>query len=99
MNDTTRPALSAASDAALSDHVIEYAERRVKAIRMASANAVERSKIGHVRIHDLRHRAAVTMLSSGVPLENVSQLLCHSSAAITFLDRHQIPATGQAGCR
>nr|WP_255731513.1 tyrosine-type recombinase/integrase [Phaeobacter sp. B1627] len=43
-----------------------------------------RSKIGHVRIHDLRHTAAVTMLSSGVPLEKVSQVLGHSNTAITF---------------
>lgn len=38
----------------------------------------------HVRIHDLRHTAAVTMLASGVPLEKVSQVLGHSNTAITF---------------
>ncbi|WP_188790879.1 tyrosine-type recombinase/integrase [Salipiger pallidus] len=45
--------------------------------------ALERSKIGHVQIHQLRHTAAVTMLSSGVPLEKVSQGLGHSNPAIT----------------
>lgn len=84
MNNATRPALMAAHEAALTDYVIEYAGRRVKGIRTGFANAVERSKIGHVRIHDLRHTAAVTMLSEGVPLEKVSQVLGHSNTAVTF---------------
>lgn len=33
---------------------------------------------------DLRHTAAVTMLSEAVPLEKVSQVLCHSNMAVTF---------------
>ncbi len=84
MNNTTRPALIAAKKAALTDYVIEYAGHPVKSIRTGFTNAVENSKIGHVRIHDLRHTAAVTMLSAGVPLEKVSQVLGHSNTAITF---------------
>ncbi|WP_425414307.1 tyrosine-type recombinase/integrase [Salipiger mucosus] len=84
MNNATRPALLAAKEAALTDYVIEYAGRQVRSIRTGFKNAVERSKIGHVRIHDLRHTAAVTMLSGGVPLEKVSQVLGHSNTAVTF---------------
>lgn len=84
MNGTTRAALTTAHEAALTDHVIEYGGRRVQSIRTGFTNAVRRSGIGHVRIHDLRHTAAVTMLSGGVPLEKVSQVLGHSNTSVTF---------------
>ncbi|MHC9236965.1 tyrosine-type recombinase/integrase [Pseudooceanicola sp. 502str34] len=84
MNRTTRPALLAAKEAALSDYVIEYAGHQVKSIRTGFKNAIARAKLGHVRIHDLRHTAAVTMLSNGVPLEKVSQVLGHSNTSVTF---------------
>ena len=84
MNNATRPALMAVHEAALADNVIEYAGRRVKGIRTGFANAVARSGIGHVRIHDLRHTAAVAMLSEEVPLEKVSEMLDHSKMAVTF---------------
>lgn len=84
MNSSTRAALSAAHKAALSEYVIEYAGGQIKSIRKGFQGAVTRSKIGHVRIHDLRHTAAVTMLASGVPLEKVSQVLGHSNTSITF---------------
>lgn len=84
MNGTVRAALSAALTAALSDYVVEYAGGKVGSIRKGFTNAVERSKVGHVRIHDLRHTAAVWMLQSGQPLEMVSQMLGHSNTQITF---------------
>jgi len=84
MNNSTRAALTVAREAALSDYVIEYAGRKVRSIRTGFTNAVKRSNIGHVRIHDLRHTAAVTMLSGGVPLEKVSQVLGHTNTAVTF---------------
>lgn len=84
MNGSTRAALSIAHEAALSDYVIEYAGGPVRSIRKGVSGAVTRSKIGHVRIHDLRHTAAVTMLSNGIPLEKVSQVLGHSNTAVTF---------------
>ena len=37
----------------------------------------------HIRFHDLRHTTAVLSLAAGTPLEEVSQLLGHSSIAIT----------------
>ena len=84
MNGMTRPALSVARDAALSDYVVEYAARQVGNIRKGVMGAVERSGIGHVRIHDLRHTAAVTMLAAGHPIEMVAQVLGHSNTAMTY---------------
>lgn len=83
MNGTTRAALSAAHEAALSDYVVEYKGGQIKKIRTGFSAAVERSGIGHVRIHDIRHTAAVTMLGAGVPMEKVSQVLGHSNTATT----------------
>ena len=37
----------------------------------------------HIRFHDLRHTAATLMLADGVPLVTVSNILGHSSPAIT----------------
>lgn len=84
MSGMTRAALSSAKEAALTDYVIEHGAKPVKKVRKGILAAVERAKLGHVRIHDLRHTAAVTMLSEGVPLEMVSQCLGHSNTAITF---------------
>ena len=84
MSQGTRAALDVASRAALSDFVVEYAADRVKSIRTGFLNAVERSGIGHVRIHDLRHTAAVTMLANGVPIEKVAQVLGHSNVSVTY---------------
>lgn len=98
MNAMTRAALQTARDAALTDYVVEYGSGPVKSIRKGFMGAVKRSRIGHVRIHDIRHTAAVTMLSSGVPLEMVSQALGHSNTSITFktyaryLPEHLSPA-------
>lgn len=84
MNGMTRPALSVARNAALSDYVVEYATGPVKNIRKGVMGAVARSGIGHVRIHDLRHTAAVTMLAAGHPIEMVAQVLGHSNVSMTY---------------
>lgn len=84
MNPSTRAALDVAHRAALSDFVVEYAGGKVGSIRKGVSNAIERAKIGHIRIHDLRHTAAVTMLSGGVPIEKVAQVLGHSNIAVTY---------------
>ncbi|MGR3452502.1 tyrosine-type recombinase/integrase [Pseudooceanicola sp.] len=84
MNASTRAALDVAHSAALSDYVVEYAGGKVGSIRKGVSNAIERAGIGHLRIHDLRHTAAVTMLAGGVPIEKVAQVLGHSNIAVTY---------------
>ena len=79
-----RTALTVAKEAALSEWVVEYAGCQIGSIRKGFSNAVERSGIGHVTIHELRHTSAVTMLGAGLPIEKVSQMLGHSNLAVTF---------------
>ena len=83
MSPGIRAALSTAHRAALSDYVVEYAAEPVASIRTGFVAAVRRSGIGHCRIHDLRHTAAVTMLQAGHPMDLVSQVLGHSNIATT----------------
>lgn len=45
--------------------------------------AVERAKVGHVRIHDLRHTYASWLLQRGMPLAEVGKLLGHVSPQTT----------------
>jgi integrase len=45
---------------------------------------VGRSGLGSLRLHDLRHTAATLALSAGVPVVDVSEMLGHSSAAVTL---------------
>lgn len=77
-------ALQTAKDAALSDHVVEYAGQRVQSIRKGFEAAVTRAGLVDVTLHTIRHSAAVAMVSSGVPIEKVAQFLGHSNTAITF---------------
>ena len=44
---------------------------------------IKKYKLRHIRIHDLRHTSAVLALTSGMPLEAVSQGLGHSRLDIT----------------
>lgn len=84
MNASTRSALWFANEAALTDYVIEFAGDKVKSIRKGVQNAVERAKLGHVTIHELRHTAAVHMLGAGIPIEKVAQVLGHSNVSVTY---------------
>lgn len=77
-------ALQTAKDAALSDHVIEYAGDRVKSIRKGFENACTRAHLDDVTLHTIRHSAAVQMVASGLPIEKVAQYLGHSNTAITY---------------
>jgi integrase len=77
-------ALQTAKDAALSDHVIEFAGERVKSIRKGFEGAVARANLKAVTLHTIRHSAAVAMVSSGIPMDQVAQYLGHSNTAITY---------------
>lgn len=49
-----------------------------------------------IRLHDTRHTAATLMLSAGVPVKVVSEMLGHASITIT-LDTyaHVLPGMGE----
>jgi integrase len=66
-------------------------DNRYKTFRRAWLSSVEKSKIGHVRIHDLRHTFASLLIKQGVPLYHVSQLLGHSDTRITQRYAHLSP--------
>lgn len=58
--------------------------------------AVERSGIGHTRIHDARHSYASWLLQAGVPLAEVGRLLGHVSDTTTQRYAHlakEVPAS------
>src|SRR5579885_228458 len=84
MTEGAREALIEAERAALSDYVIEYAGRRVASVKRAFAAAARRAGIPWCTPHVLRHTAAVHMVESGVPIEEVAQYLGHSSNSVTY---------------
>ena len=53
---------------------------------------VKRAKLGHLRLHDLRHSCASILLKAGVHVKVVSERLGHSTIAITLdLYSHILP--------
>ncbi|MDA8237905.1 MAG: tyrosine-type recombinase/integrase [Chloroflexi bacterium] len=55
-----------------------------ESVTSAWAALVKRTGIGRLRLHDLRHTAATLSLSGGVPVQDVSDMLGHSSPSITM---------------
>ncbi|MHB8147681.1 MAG: tyrosine-type recombinase/integrase [Vulcanimicrobiaceae bacterium] len=53
------------------------------AFSLAFARFVKRSRLQHIRFHDLRHSFGTLALASGVDLQTVSRALGHESVAIT----------------
>jgi integrase len=52
--------------------------------------------VPRIRFHDLRHTAATLLISRGVPINVVSHMLGHSSAALTLgVYVHNLPAMGR----
>lgn len=83
MNSTLRAALSVASDAAMTDYVVEWAGGPVKSIRKGFASTVSNAGLKDVTPHTLRHTAAVRMASRGIPMPMISQYLGHSNTTVT----------------
>lgn len=83
MNGMVRAALSEAREGALTEHVIEWAERPLTTIRRGFNRAVEDAGLTDVTPHVLRHTAAVHMAASGVPMSKIAQYLGHSDDRIT----------------
>ena len=75
LNAMTRPALEAASRAALTDHVIEYG-LSARSDRSRTASRAPWAGVGPLT-------AAVTMLGAGAPMELNSQVLGHSDISVT----------------
>jgi integrase len=52
-------------------------------MQRAFKRLLKRAQLPAIRFHDLRHTAASLMLSEGTPITDVSEILGHSSVAIT----------------
>jgi integrase len=61
----------------------DHGVAEVATISRAFKDALERAKLPKVRFHDLRHSAATFLLSQGFTLEDVKNLLGHSSIVLT----------------
>lgn len=83
INGMARAALTVAKEAALSDHVVEWAGGPVRSIRKGFETAVTRAGLTGVTQHTLRHTAAVHLAAAGVPMAKISQYLGHSNEALT----------------
>lgn len=67
-----------------SDYVVEYHGRQVKSLKMSFKNACNRAGIKYrVRMYDLRHLFATTLLTKGADLAAVSKLMGHSTVKMT----------------
>lgn len=65
-------------------------------IRVLFKRLLKKAGLPNVRFHDLRHGAATVLLAAGVPLKVVSELLGHSSVAITAdIYAHVLPEQQQ----
>jgi integrase len=83
MNAGLRAALQDARQAALSDHVVEWAAGPVRSIRKGFMAAVQAAGLEDVSPHVIRHTSAVHMVEAGVPMSEVAQMLGHSSTSVT----------------
>ena len=53
-------------------------------MRRALQRVLERAGLPHIRFHDLRHTAATLLLSRGIHPKIASEILGHSTVAITL---------------
>ncbi len=83
MNASLRAILKTAYDNRTCQYVVEWAGRQVKSVRKGFQNAAEKAKLEDVSPHVLRHSAAVWMAEAGIPMEEISQYLGHSSTKTT----------------
>jgi len=79
--------VDAARHMAAGEHETQHgAEQRVEEaarVTRSFALALERAGLPHIRFHDLRHAAATFLLAQGFTLEDVKNLLGHSSIVLT----------------
>ena len=72
-----------AQDVTFSQEMILHHDQAIDMADMALTRAADRSGIGPVRMHDLRHTAATLMIEAGVPLRVVADILGHAGIAVT----------------
>lgn len=83
MTRAARKRLKAAREAALTDHVVEWAGKRVASIKTGFNAAARRAGLEDVTPHVLRHSAATWMAEDGVDMEIIAQYLGHNDVATT----------------
>jgi site-specific recombinase XerD len=54
-------------------------------------NSLERAKLPHFRIHDMRHTFGTIAVSKGVDVRTVQELMGHSSIRTTIIYLHAAP--------
>jgi integrase len=64
---------------------------RIQSLKNSWATACDRAGIEDFRIHDLRHTCAAWLVSEGVPLSEVRDLLGHASVTMTERYAHLAP--------
>ncbi len=76
--------LKAKQAEARTDHIIEFRGRPIRMIRKAFREAVKKARIPYpVRMYDLRHLFATSLLDAGAPVGSVSRLMGHSRISTT----------------
>jgi len=69
---------------------------RIQAVKRSFATACRRAAIEDYHIHDMRHTCAAWLVSAGVPLAEVRDLLGHSSVKMTERYAHLAPENVRA---
>jgi integrase len=69
---------------------------RIQDVKKAFATACRKAGIADFRIHDLRHTCAAWLVSAGVPLTEVRDLLGHSTIKMTERYAHLAPENVRA---
>lgn len=70
--------------------------KRIQDVKRSFATACRRAAIKDFRIHDLRHTCAAWLVSAGVPLPEVRDLLGHSTVKMTEKYAHLAPENVRA---
>lgn len=83
MTEGLKIVLRAASEAAMTPYVVEYAGGPVKSVKKAFGRACQEAGLGDVTPHVLRHTAAVWMAEAGHPMTEIAAYLGHSDSRVT----------------